>query len=254
MEFSIIVPVYNREKLVLRTLDSILAQQFEGEINLILIDNNSTDNTLSALNKFASENKLPKLKISLSSEDKADASEARNRRLQLSSSEWIIFIDSDDTMEPSLLQDYANALKQYPNADLICCRGDRITLDGKNKEQPFVSKNSLSNHILHTVLLTNRYCINKIFLSKAGNWDENLPGWNDWEFGIRIMLNNPNIIFLKDKILVHNYLQAESITGTDFSSKLNIWLNSIDASEKDIINSDIDNKEYYLQLLNYRST
>lgn len=252
MEISIIVPIYNRAALFSRTLDSILAQTHK-EIHLILVDNNSTDNTLEAAKDYANTHKNIISKITVLEESRQGASIARNTGANASTSEWIMFFDSDDTMDDYLIARYVAEIEKHKSqVDIIGCRNDYINLDGKRRNKPFKPNNLVVNHILHTMLNTQRFIIRKSFFNERGRWNESLKVWNDWELGLRLILGGPRIFWITDCIPVHVYSQENSLTGTHYSHSINGQMESIYECVKDIEDSNYPNKDLLYRLLDYK--
>lgn len=252
MKITIIIPTYNRAHLIKRTLDSVYAQTHD-EIELIIVDNNSTDNTLEIIENFRNNNKRNNLSIKTYNESVQSSAAARNTGLLNATSEWIVFFDSDDVMNPHLLEEYSKKIaKNKGNVDIILARADRTDLDGNVSETHFYTKNFLSKQILNSILITTKYIIRRDFIIKCGSWDAEMLGWNDWELGVRLLLNKPRVKWINSKILIHIYSQANSITGKDYSSKINIWSKAIDKVEHLIETSNISKKKYYLSLIKYR--
>ena len=112
---SVIVPMYNVEKYIANCLDSILAQTFK-DFELILINDCSPDNSRqiaeSYLDKFAG-----RLKI-YDNEKNLGVSLTRNKGLKISRGEYIFFIDSDDFITPTALEEMISLMKNY-NAEVI---------------------------------------------------------------------------------------------------------------------------------------
>ncbi len=92
---SIIIPIYNSEPYIEKCLDSITKQTYK-DLELICVDDNSTDNTPSMLRDFA--NKDSRIKI-ITNDATKGISESRNKGLEVARGEWIMFVDSDDWME-----------------------------------------------------------------------------------------------------------------------------------------------------------
>ena len=97
MKFSIIVPVYNAGAFVSNTIINLLEQDVEKEI--ILINDGSTDDSLSILKKFEKENECIKVIDKIN----GGVSSARNVGLDIASGDYICFVDSDDALEPGTL-------------------------------------------------------------------------------------------------------------------------------------------------------
>ena len=117
MDITIIVPVYNRAHLVGATLDSIAAQTLRP-IHLVLVDNNSQDNTLKVLLDFKKRHQSDDFKVTVLQETRRGAAAARNCGLQEATTEWVMFFDSDDIMAPDLLESYARAVEKHADAEM----------------------------------------------------------------------------------------------------------------------------------------
>lgn len=111
---SIIVPVYNVEKYLKECVDSIRNQTMK-EMEIILIDDGSTDNCLQMCERFAAEDD----RISVFHQANAGVSEARNRGMKMVCSDWVMFVDPDDWLEA----DAVEALYRQANKsdyDIVC--------------------------------------------------------------------------------------------------------------------------------------
>ena len=109
---SIIIPVYNAQKTIERTLKSIL-EQMNNDIELIIVDDGSTDQSANLIKKLIQD----KSNIKLYKTKNRGVSQARNYGLSYSNAEWITFLDSDDYYEPNALNTILNNLNQ--NIDLV---------------------------------------------------------------------------------------------------------------------------------------
>src|SRR4051794_26477005 len=98
---SVIIPCYNGEEFITRAIESVLKQSFE-DYEIILVDNNSSDNSLSIMYDYA---KNYPATISVYREYKKGACAARNRGLYHAKGEWLQFLDSDDELLPNKLKD-----------------------------------------------------------------------------------------------------------------------------------------------------
>ncbi|EFK79343.1 hypothetical protein HMPREF9269_0583 [Ligilactobacillus salivarius ACS-116-V-Col5a] len=98
-KISIIVPIYNVEKYLKRSLDSLVNQTLE-DIEIILVDDGSTDNS----HKIAEDYKENYSNVLLVTKENGGLSDARNFGLQYASGEYIAFIDSDDYVESQMFE------------------------------------------------------------------------------------------------------------------------------------------------------
>lgn len=251
--FTVIVPVYNREQLIVRCLDSIRAQTYRP-IDLIVVDNVSTDQTVPVIREWAALNESVDFRVQVVEEGRKGAAAARQCGLELVHSEWVIFFDSDDAMRPYMLETIAAAIESSDNIDMICWRYLRHDNGGKkimSRLPRYTARKPLKAHMLHTVLATHSYTVKTNFLRNVGGWDPSLLAWNDYELGVRLLLNGPRMKILR-QVLYDVYCQEKSITGLSFSHSAGRWEESLDACELDIKASACEDKDYYIRLVAYR--
>lgn len=224
---TVVVPVYNREHLVTRALDSIAAQDVRP-VSLIVVDNNSTDRSLETVRKWAASHaEDADLDIRILSEPRSGAARARQTGLEHVNTEWVQFFDSDDMMAPGIL---SHALQRSDNADLVCWKRELISLSEQRSIKPFRPDDILRCHMYNGMLSTQAYMVRTDFLKKAGGWNPDAPVWNDWELGLRLLLRSPRCVALV-KVGAFVYSQEESITGSSFSAKQGQWERIIDIME-----------------------
>ena len=96
---SVIVPVYNVEKYLAECLDSILNQTYT-DLEIICVNDGSTDNSLKILNEYAQKDN----RIKVISQQSGGASVARNTGIKHSTSEYLTFVDSDDIIKPTYME------------------------------------------------------------------------------------------------------------------------------------------------------
>ena len=95
---SIVIPVFNGEAFIKNCITSVINQTIQ-ELQIIVVDDGSKDNTLQILRAFENEDE----RIEVIHQDNAGVSAARNAGLQSVQSEWVLFVDADDTIMPEYL-------------------------------------------------------------------------------------------------------------------------------------------------------
>jgi SAM-dependent methyltransferase len=125
---SVIMPTYNRARMIGKSIDSVLNQTFK-DWELIVISDGSTDNTRQVVRRY----KDPRI-IFLEKENAGPAS-ARNYGLRHARGEYIAYCDDDDEILPYHLQTMVNYLDRHPEVGLV--RGDGVTFKGKQKQGYF---------------------------------------------------------------------------------------------------------------------
>lgn len=230
-ELAIILPVYNRATLVKETLDSI-ANQTHRPIHLIIVDNNSTDDSLYVVKSWADAHQTPDFKIDVISESKPGAAATRNRGLSLAEEEWTMFFDSDDLMSPNHAANAMKCAKETKNADIIGWDVNMRLLHGKTIVKKFEGADLMFHGIMHGCMATQCYMARTSLFRKAGQWNENVKVWNDIELATRLLslpiehrskngriVKGINVYKINGKPTVDVICHQESITGINYSDK-----------------------------------
>lgn len=135
-KISIIVPVHNTEKHLRKCVASLQAQTYTN-IEIILVENASTDNSLALCHEIAKEDN----RIKVISVELGDLSHARNEGIKVSNGEYVGFIDSDDTIEPDMYEEMMK-LATEEELDIVFCdfvkkydyRSDRYVFSNSGKK------------------------------------------------------------------------------------------------------------------------
>ena len=116
MKFSILVPVYNVEKYLEQCVESLLNQTYKREYEIILVDDGSTDSSGSICDKYQKNNPD---KIKVVHKKNGGHTSARLEAIKNASGEFSLFCDSDDFVEPDLLETVNNILCDNPDTDMV---------------------------------------------------------------------------------------------------------------------------------------
>jgi glycosyltransferase involved in cell wall biosynthesis len=139
MKVSVIVPVFKVEAHIEACLQSIINQTYQ-DIELIVVDDKSPDNSISLAKEVFSKNKYTNFRI-LENAVNSGVSASRNNGLAIAKGEYILFVDSDDTIVPAMLAEMTAIATEY-NVDIVVCDTFRIPADESKK--PEVWKASLT--------------------------------------------------------------------------------------------------------------
>ncbi len=214
-KLTIVIPVYNRESLVERTLDSIAAQTLRP-FDLIVVDNNSTDNSLQVIREWAERHKTDTdLHVEWTSEVIAGAAAARNTGLALVTTPIVMFFDSDDEMYPTLAASVVEAFDALPALDILAWQVLTQSSDGLFRlTKPFSRRHPMSTHIIHSTLSTLRFAAKTEFVRKVGGWNESVRAWDDLELGVRLLAAHPVVRRLESAPLAKTYYTPFSISAS----------------------------------------
>ena len=161
---SIIVPVYNEEEYVSTCLDSLINQTLD-DIEIITIDDNSTDNSLNILLDYA--RKYPNIKV-YHNEKNIGQGASRNKGLSFATGDYIGFVDSDDYIRSTMYEDMYRALVNNNYPELVTTEILFVKDDGyANRDLEFLSrgKEKIINPMVdkNAVIFESPAVCNKIF-------------------------------------------------------------------------------------------
>lgn len=119
VKVSVIIPVYNTEKYLRQCLDSVLNQTLQ-EIEVICVDDGSTDSSLSILHEYEKTD----ARVRVLTQPNSNAGAARNNGMSIAQGEYLVFLDSDDFFELDMLELACNRIKEE-NADICIWAADQ---------------------------------------------------------------------------------------------------------------------------------
>lgn len=248
---SIVVPTYNCQNTISKTIDSIINQTYD-DFELLLIDDESIDDTLKIIRSFNDS------RIKIYSKKHSGVSASRNYGIKKANNNYLCFVDSDDYLQ----EDYLEKLYRFMienDCDFVMCNYNKI-IDNKIYEIPQVfnnntvieDKNTLINILFHG---NNKYNLasNCMGLYRKDIIDNNKLFLNEnIDYGEDIIFNYQYIHYIKrfgyiNEALYNYVYNNDSLTDNVSSDKLNILFNTIKDNLKTY--GDIENKyvkTYYL--------
>ena len=246
---TIVVPVYNRPSLMVRCLESLKAQTYRP-LHVIVVDNASTDNTLSVVERWQEVNTGGDFTMQILSESLSGAAYARQTGLEHVDTDKVMFFDSDDVMRPECVSEVMKVWQRKPEADVVVWPITFRRADGPSDSHS-IKGNLIERHLIHAVFRTQGYAVKTSFLRSCGGWRGEYPVWNDFETGTRLILHEP-VVAAIGRSLVDVYPQAESITGLGFSDKHGKWEKSLKAIDESIERSGRADRRRLHNIVTYR--
>lgn len=150
-DLSIIIPVYNAENTLVRCLNSILIQKSNYRIQIIFIDDGSTDNSLEILNNFQKKYS----NVIVYSQKNEKQAQARNKGLSYAHGKYITFFDADDEIKSGMLRELLGLMKQ--GADMAMCGIEKkYTHSIVVENQTRLVDNNTRKNLLLNFLVCNR--------------------------------------------------------------------------------------------------
>ncbi len=257
---SIIIPAYNRAHLIQETLHTVVAQT-SPDWECIVVDDGSTDDTVNVVSAFAKADK----RIHLFQRENTYApggNGARQMGLDRASSDWVMFLDSDDVLDQECIQ---NRLTAVEEAVAMC-----VFHTASFKEQP--EENGVYWNMLYKGETPKDYLMrflyqdmpwhttgvlwNATFLRNIGGWNQELSAWQDWELHVRALTYNPRIKAHLGKGDTYYRLDvSDSIATRKKTLKyLEAVKKAIESIEGKVLNSNtITDPKRHLRFLIYRN-
>lgn len=209
---SIIIPTYNRAKLLPRCILSVMDQTFQ-EWELIISDDGSTDKTSDVVEPFLKDKRVRYIK-----NKNAGATAARNAGAKIANGSYLTFLDSDDEAHRNWLALFSEKIKE--GYDILCCGYDYYNNSGEYLKSNYPENMGvLYNHNVGRFTNGGVFILKKALFDKVGGYDENVQSGQHSELAIRLFrsFSEANIkicnIF-KPLIKVHIH-DGEKIRGND---------------------------------------
>lgn len=204
---SVVVVTYNSSKYVIETLESIKRQTYSN-IELIVADDSSSDETLNLCEKWIKLNssRFKRVEI-ITSDTNTGITPNRNRGCFAAKGQWIKQIDGDDRLKSCCIEDYVNYVTKNPDNNIIFSPlvpfGDGDVdkwncLLQSNFEYAFSLTDKQFKILLCKVCLfpAPSAFINKLFFDKVGGYDESIVFLEDWPFWVRTAFNGAKFAYI----------------------------------------------------------
>ena len=205
---SIIVPVYNVEKYLKKCLDSLVNQTL-GDIEIIIVNDGSPDNSKQIIEEYA---KKYSSIIKVLNQANQGLSDARNNALNLATSKYIMYVDSDDYVSRDMVEKMYNKIINE-KADMVICGNNVVDENYNLISSTFPNNKNYSNDI-EKIILGNMCAWNKI-IKKSLIIDNNLKfrskvWYEDIDFSFKLVTLSKKITFV-DENLYYYLVRKNSI-------------------------------------------
>jgi glycosyltransferase involved in cell wall biosynthesis len=208
--FSVIIPLFNKEKFIETTLKSVLDQTFT-DFELIIVNDGSTDKSEQLIATFEDD------RIRYFTKENGGASSARNYGIKKAQSNFISFIDADDYWYPTFLEEIFEKINRFPDIKVFSAAIEIETsksifpaLYGIRKTRDFEIVNYFAASTKETVLCTSCAVFNKTIFEEIGTFDTKIKSGQDTDMWIRIGLKYP--ILFSWKILARYVYDHKSLS------------------------------------------
>jgi len=217
---SILIPAYNAEKWIADTIKSAIAQNWSNK-ELIIVNDGSTDNTLSVAKTFASKS------VKVITQDNCGASAARNKALSFAQGDYIQWLDADDILAPNKIE------KQMFESERIANPRILLTSSWANFYYRYKNANFTPDNLWHDlnpiewIMTTFRepvwmnpatWLVTRKLTELAGPWDQRLTRDDDGEYICRVVGQSEMIKFVSEAKSYYRQSNPNSLSK-DLSDK-----------------------------------
>lgn len=181
-DVSVVIPTYNRAGSVLNAVESALTQRGKVSVEIIVVDDGSTDDTLDRLRPFVGQI------ITVAFETNRGRNHARNAGLRQATGEWVKFLDSDDILEPgALAQEVATGRKE--GAEIVATSFRTARASGERARIHIVPefRNGIDSLLAGEAVPTAAALYRREALGQI-EWNTKLSKLDDWDFFVRAAL------------------------------------------------------------------
>lgn len=205
VDLSIIIPARNEERRLGEQLDALLDQRLDGEWEIIVVDNGSTDGTADLVRRYAEGS--PRIKL-LEAHERADKSYAMNRAVIAATGEAIAFCDADDIVAPGWVSSMAEGLSCYevvtgPN------ELDRLNPQWLAESRGRSIEQSIGTFAgLFPCIRGNDFGVTRDAWMKLGGMNEDYHPVEDIEFSFRCWSSGVEIVGLPGALVHYRYREA----------------------------------------------
>ena len=204
---SIVIPLYNKEKQIAHTLQSVFAQTFQ-DFEIFIVDYGSTDNSVKEVKKFNDP------RVLLIQQSNAGVSAARNRGIEEARGELIAFLDADDEWKPEYLATQSGLYQKYPECSVYACNYEFRDSKGNVtptiiRKLPFEGEDGiLSNYFevascSHPPLWTSAVVIKKSAIQAIGGFPLGIKSGEDLLTWARLAVET-NIAYSTHPLAIYN--------------------------------------------------
>ncbi|WP_309641388.1 glycosyltransferase family A protein [Flavobacterium sp.] len=209
-QFSVIIPVYNKENFIENTLKSVLQQSFT-DFELILVNDGSTDLSEAKIKTFTDS------RIRYYSKENGGVSTARNLGIELATASYITFLDADDYWYPNFLNTINIAIQRFPDHKIFSA-----AIEVETPKKVFPAQYSIPRKneyevvdyfdasMKTTIICTSCAVFHKNVFEKMGVFDTQIRSGQDTDMWIRIGLVYP--VVFSWKILARYAYDANSLS------------------------------------------
>ena len=232
LKISVVIPMYNASKTIVRALNSIKEQTFKCNYQIIVVNDGSKDNSQEIVEKYIADN--PELNIILINQINGGVSKARNTGLKQASGNYIALLDSDDYWLKNKMD---RQMKYFTQGyDFVCALRNNDVITFPYKIENNIAKISLRKLLFKVVGQTSTALFKKEILDDIGLFDENQKYSEDANLWMRISLKYKMIIINEKLVITDNDYGTSGLSSNMIEMEKGVKKNIKEMRQKKGIN------------------
>jgi glycosyltransferase involved in cell wall biosynthesis len=225
-ELSIIIPIYNNADYLQQTIQTVLQQTYK-EFELLLIDDGSTDQSLSICHHMAEQDE----RIRVIHKENSGVSSSRNCGIDAATGTYIAFVDADDCIDSVMYEMMIHTLKKSKSDFVGCC----VIKENEYKPLAHVKSKGLTSYKPLELLSKKGYfmdsSLNKVYLRKfigTTRFDESISYSEDKLFVSELLLKAEKVVLLSN--MFYHYIQRKN--SLSWQNSATIWEGNFKANKR----------------------
>ncbi|MGB2685681.1 MAG: glycosyltransferase family 2 protein [Olleya sp.] len=225
--FSVIIPLYNKEKYVLKTITSVLQQSFQN-FDIVIVDDGSTDQSLAIVKSLNND------KITVIQQENQGASIARNTAIAASNGSYIATLDADDIWDKNHLLELKKCINTCPEAVLFCTNYNIKRHDGFITKSKFnfeydnsclIINDFFKANIINFIPTSSSVAFKKQDFLKVNGYNTKLRTGQDIDLWIKFGLIG-KIAFNPKITMLYNFFDQSSLSNRDYNEDRYLLINN----------------------------
>jgi glycosyltransferase involved in cell wall biosynthesis len=215
MLVSVIIPCYNVVGFIEECLESVYGQEHKP-LEVICVNNNSTDETLSQLQKLKLSHYSDLLILE---ESKKGANAARNCGLNHATGEWIQFLDADDLLLPAKISTQVTTIKKHGFRGFIAASATRLKVNGEKFTYELQEDDPYLAAFIGKAGTTCSNLWSKEWLNNVNGWDESIQSSQEADLMLRLLVAGSPVLFDQNSQTILRDRTSGQISQSDPSKR-----------------------------------
>lgn len=232
---SVVIPLYNKEAIIKKSLESVLTQDYD-DFEVVVVNDGSTDKSVEIVKS------IQDTRITLIEQENGGPSKARNTGVKNARGEWILFLDADDELLPGALKHFSECCNDHPEVDMILARMQFDRRGRITKSYPYregLLSNGTRAYVFGLLSQGSGSTVYKRSLTINNPYDEQIRRFEDMECLLRM--------YKEAKMWLTNYITVSFNCNNNSASKPRK-----DINEDFLGHLSFDHKSFWQNMANYK--